>query len=106
MSTFDPIAIAIDWLDAYREGSRSIVDLYAWDAAVECCCGGVKVICGRAAITDYWVQRFAEKPAGALLELQMQATRSLLRIECPKGLFRRCCTLALMARLLGVFAGP
>jgi hypothetical protein len=32
----------------------------------------MKVICGRPAITVYWVKRFAERPAGALLELQLQ----------------------------------
>jgi hypothetical protein len=53
MSTFDPIATAIDWLDAYREDAISIVDLYAPGAAVECCCGGMKVVYGRDAITQY-----------------------------------------------------
>ncbi|WP_156795502.1 hypothetical protein [Bradyrhizobium icense] len=35
MSTVDPMAVAIDWLDAYRAASLSIVDLYASDAALE-----------------------------------------------------------------------
>jgi hypothetical protein len=69
VSTFDPMAAAIDWFDAYRATSLSIVDLYASDAVVECGCG-MMVVCGRAAITGYWLQRFADKPAGELLQLQ------------------------------------
>ena len=65
VSTFDPMAAAIDWLDAYRAGSLSIVNFYASDAPVECSCGGTKVARGRAAISDYWLQRFAERPAGS-----------------------------------------
>jgi hypothetical protein len=86
MSTFDPMAIAIDWLDAYREGSCSIVDLYASDAAVECCCGGMKVIYGRGAITEYWIQRFAEKPAGELQGLQMYGEAVVIAYGAGDGL--------------------
>ena len=70
MSTFDPMAAAIDWLDVYRTAFLSIVDLYASDAAIECACGGMKVICGRAAMSGYWRQCFSEMPAGELTELQ------------------------------------
>jgi len=86
MSTFDPMAIAIDWLDAYREGAISIVDLYASDAAVECCCGGMKVVYGRDAITKYWIQRLAENPAGELQELQIYGGRILISYRTPNGL--------------------
>ena len=86
MSTFDPIAIAIDWLDAYREGAISIVDLYASDAAVECCCGGMKVVHGRDAITTYWIQRLAENPAGELHELQIKGGQILISYRTPSGL--------------------
>jgi hypothetical protein len=70
MSTFDPMAVAIDWLDAYRAGSLSILDFYAPNAAVECGCSAIKVRLGQAAITEYWIERFAEKPAGELVEFQ------------------------------------
>ena len=86
MSTFDPIAIAIDWLDAYREGAISIVDLYASDSAVECCCGGMKVVYGREAITKYWIQRFAENPAGELQELQIYGDQIFISYRTPNGL--------------------
>jgi hypothetical protein len=38
MSSFDPMATAIDWLDFYRAADPSILDLYAPDAALECAC--------------------------------------------------------------------
>jgi ketosteroid isomerase-like protein len=70
MSTFDPMAAAIDWLDAYRAGSFCIVDQYASDAVIECACGDMKVLRGPEAITEYWRHRFDQKPAGQLVELQ------------------------------------
>ena len=51
MSTFDPMAAAIDWLDAYRAASLSIVDLYAELASLECACGGRRIMVGHDAIT-------------------------------------------------------
>ena len=66
----------------------------------------MKVIYGRGAITEYWVQRFAELPAGELQELQMYGDESLFRIEHPTRLSKRRCTSAVMARLLEVFAVP
>ena len=53
MSTFDPMAAAIDWLDAYRAASLSIVDLYAELASLECVCGGRRIMVGHDAITAY-----------------------------------------------------
>ena len=37
--SFDPMAIAIDWLDAYRAGNiEAILEMYAEDAVVHCGC--------------------------------------------------------------------
>lgn len=85
MSTFDPMAAAIDWLDAYRAGSLSIMDFYASDAAIQCGCGGMKVLCGRAAVTGYWVQRFADMPAGDLIELQTDGNGIIVSYSVPDG---------------------
>jgi hypothetical protein len=70
MSSFDPMAAAIDWLDAYRAASFSIIDMYASDGAIECACDGSKTIYGRAAMTEYWRHRFDEKRAGELIDLR------------------------------------
>ena len=45
------MATAIDWLDAYRAASFSIVEMYAFDGALEYACGAAKTLHGRSAIT-------------------------------------------------------
>jgi hypothetical protein len=69
MSSFDPMAAAIDWLEAYRAASLSIVDLYDDNASLECGCGGYKVIVGKPAIAEYWRHQFVDQPAGALKDM-------------------------------------
>ncbi|RXT47851.1 nuclear transport factor 2 family protein [Bradyrhizobium betae] len=68
---FDPMAVAIDWLDAYRAGDiEAILDMFAEDAVVRCGCGsGGKIITSREALWAYWVDRLREHPAGALDDL-------------------------------------
>jgi hypothetical protein len=70
MSSFDPMAAAIDWLDAYRVGALSIDDLYVDDASIFCGCGGEKAVSGPEPRKAYWVSRFANKPAGDLIGIE------------------------------------
>lgn len=69
--SFDPMAAAIDWLDAYRAGDiEAILEMYAEDAVVHCgCCGGVKTITSREALRAYWIDRLREHPASKLDDL-------------------------------------
>ncbi|MGY8633527.1 nuclear transport factor 2 family protein [Bradyrhizobium sp. 14AA] len=68
--SFDPMAVAVDWLDAYRAGDiEAILDMYADDAVVHCGCCGAKTIKGREALRAYWVDRLREYPAGTLDDL-------------------------------------
>lgn len=68
--SFDPMAVAIDWLDAYRAGDiEAILELYAEDAVVHCGCSGVKTVTGREALRAYWVDRLRKCPAGTLDDL-------------------------------------
>lgn len=68
--SFDPMAAAIDWLDAYRAGDiEAILDMYAEDAVVHCGCGGVKTITSREALRAYWIDRLRKHPAGKLYDL-------------------------------------
>ena len=72
MTPVDPMAVAVDWLDAYRAARiNQIVGLYSRDAVIECACGGCKIIHGEAEIAAYWRHRFVESPALELEELQM-----------------------------------
>ena len=48
MTPCDPMAVAVDWLDAYRAARiNQIVGMYSPDAVIECACGGRKIIHGR-----------------------------------------------------------
>lgn len=63
MISFDPMAVAIDWLEAYRaEDMEALLDLYDEGASLECGCGGEKILVGREAIRVYRGLRFSEKP--------------------------------------------
>lgn len=68
--SFDPMAVAVDWLDAYRAGDiEAILEMHAEDAVVHCGCGGVKTITGRQALRAYWLDRLREYPASTLDDL-------------------------------------
>ena len=55
---FDQIALVVDWLDACRNRDlATLLDLYADDARLECQCGEVRVIEGRAGLESYWRPR-------------------------------------------------
>jgi hypothetical protein len=86
VSSFDPMAAAVDWLDAYRAATLSIVDLYAPDAVLECDWDGPATVIGRSALTEYWRQRFDEKPAGELQGLQMAGDMVVVSYEVPGGI--------------------
>jgi hypothetical protein len=85
MSSFDPIAAATDWLDAYRAASLSIVDLYDDSASLECSCGGYKVIVGKSAIAEYWRHRFVGKPAGELEDMYALGSAIVVHYRGPNG---------------------
>jgi hypothetical protein len=69
--TFDPMAAAVDWLDAYRAGDiETILKMYADGALVECGCGGMKTISGKEGLRAYWVQRLKDYPASVLDNLK------------------------------------
>lgn len=69
MNAFDPMAAALDWLDAYRANDLSIDDLYTDDAPILCGCGGEKAVSGSQDRKSYWSARFVDKPAGDLIDL-------------------------------------
>ena len=85
MSSADLMAMAIDWLDAYRAGDLFIVDCYADDASLRCDCGGRTELLGTDAITSYWHQRLVEKPAGELLDLQWNGSDVVLDFRVTGG---------------------
>ncbi|MCA1552425.1 nuclear transport factor 2 family protein [Bradyrhizobium sp. BRP19] len=69
MSAFDPMAAAVDWLDAYRAHDLSIDDLYTDDAQILCGCGTEKALSGSQERKPYWRARFVDKPAQDLIDI-------------------------------------
>jgi ketosteroid isomerase-like protein len=69
--TFDAMAAAVDWLDAYRAGDiDAILKMFADDAVVECHCGGMATITGKEGLRAYWERRLKDYPASGLDDLQ------------------------------------
>ena len=69
--SFDPMAAAVDWLDAYRAGDiDAILQMHASDAVIRCCCGGMKTISGIEGLRTYWMERLRKNPASDLDNLQ------------------------------------
>lgn len=67
---FDPMAAAVDWLDAYRAGDiEAILEMYAEDAVVYCDCDQ-SAITGRETLRSYWAARLLDHPAAELDNLQ------------------------------------
>jgi hypothetical protein len=85
VSSFDPMAAAIDWLDAYRDANLSIVELYSPDAVVECGCDGDLLVTSRTALIEYWRERFAENPAGSLERLRIEDEMAVVSYAVPSG---------------------
>jgi ketosteroid isomerase-like protein len=87
MTPCDPVAIAEDWLDAYRAGGvRQMVDLYSPDAVIDCACGSSRVIYGEEDIAAYWQHRFIEGPAFDLVELQVDGEAVLVTYRTSSGI--------------------
>ncbi len=86
---FDAMAVAIDWLDAYRSANLELLlNLYVEDASLECGCGGQKILVGKPALKQYWIQRFAEQPALELEDLQPEGEGVALAYHTSGGLVR------------------
>ena len=106
MSSFDPMAVAIDWLDAYRDADLSIVDLYSADAVLECGCNGETLITGKAALTEYWRNRFAENPAGVLERLQISGETIVVSFAVPHGIVQANLKFDDFGRIVRTECGP
>ena len=87
MTPCDPMAVAVDWLDAYRDASLDqIVAMYSPDGMIECACGGRKIIQGAEGISAYWRHRFLEIPALELDDLQMDGGAVVISYRTSSGI--------------------
>ena len=87
MTPFDPMAVAVDWLDAYRAARiNQIVGMHDPDAVIECACGGRKFIHGQESIAAYWRQRFIETPALELEDLHVDGGAVVISYRTSSGI--------------------
>ncbi|WP_018322094.1 nuclear transport factor 2 family protein [Bradyrhizobium sp. WSM2793] len=85
--SFDAMAAAVDWLDAYRAGDvDTILGMYAEDAVIVCGCGCTKTITGTEGHRAYWVDRMIQYPASKLDNLQQAEEGALISYVVPEGL--------------------
>jgi hypothetical protein len=69
--SFDPMAAAIDWLDAYRSSDLEfMLGMFADDAVVQCGCCAMTTISGKESFRAYWAQRFQDCAASDLEDLR------------------------------------
>jgi hypothetical protein len=62
---FDPLAVAVDWLDAGKLGDLDgLLSLYDERATLECNCEGM-VLTGRQSLSAYWARKLESKLAAA-----------------------------------------
>lgn len=84
--SLDPMAAAVDWLDAYRKGDvEAILQMYSDDAVIVCGCGSMKTIAGTEGRRAYWVNQMAEYPVSALNNLQQAADGALISFDVRQG---------------------
>jgi hypothetical protein len=83
--TFDPMAAAIDWLDAYRAGDiDAILGMYSDVAVVECRCSNVTII-GKEGLQAFWEQRLKDYPASDLDNLKSSGSGIMISYVAREG---------------------
>ncbi|MFK4507203.1 hypothetical protein ABIF81_002381 [Bradyrhizobium daqingense] len=84
--SFDAMAAAVDWLDAYRARDvDAILQMYTEGAVIVGGCGGMKTITGPKGRRTYWVRRLAEYTASRLANIQPAGEGALISYAVPEG---------------------
>lgn len=105
--SFDPMAVAIDWLDAYRAGDiEAILEMYTEDAVVHCGCGGAKTITSREALRAYWVARLRDYPAGQLDDLNPSHEGTIISYVTSTGVMSALFTFDAAGRIKELNCSP
>ena len=78
---FDPIAVAVDWLDAGKLGDLDgLLNLYDERATLECDCEGV-TLTGREALSAYWAPKLDSSLEAAFALDDMILTSDGVRLD-------------------------
>ena len=105
--SFDPMAAAVDWLDAYRAGDiDAIVEMYADDAVVHCGCGGIKIITEKEGLRAYWVKQFQEYPASDLDSLQPSGEGTMISYISRDGVICAILNFNASGKIASLTCGP
>ncbi|MBR0872941.1 nuclear transport factor 2 family protein [Bradyrhizobium tropiciagri] len=86
--SFDPMAAAIDWLDAYRAADlEAIVSMHADSAVVYCKCCVSETIASRARLRAFWQERFLDDCVPSeLRDIQPASHGTSISFVTPRGL--------------------
>ncbi len=104
--TFDAMAIAVDWLDAYRARDiEAILAIYADNAVVECGCGGMTVT-GKQDVRAYWEQRLRDYPASDLDDLQSSGNGATISYVSRDGVVDAVLEFDPQGRIIRLRCGP
>lgn len=105
--SFDPMAAAVDWLDAYRAADiEFLLALHADDAVIFCGCGGMKTIAGKRAIQSYWSSRFNSHPSLLLEDIQPSPDGASLSYATNYGLVSASLMFNPQGRIATIICGP
>lgn len=105
--SFDPMAAAVDWLDAYRAGDiETILEMYADDAVVHCGCGGMKTLTGREALRAYWSDRLRKCPASQLDNIQPSHDAALISYTTGGGVVSAILAFDAVGKIKTLNCGP
>jgi hypothetical protein len=78
---FDPLAVAVDWLDACRQRDvDGLLGLYDERTTLECDCEGV-VLTGRQSLSAYWTPKLESKLADAFTLDSMTPTADGVQVD-------------------------
>jgi hypothetical protein len=107
MSSPDPLAIAIDWLDAYRDRALSrLLELHDDEAVTECQCNSQAIIVGKVALAHYWKDRFEAKPALELEDIALDGTSVRLSYRTFDGLVSALLDMDASGKIIRTRCGP
>ncbi|WP_076865207.1 nuclear transport factor 2 family protein [Bradyrhizobium mercantei] len=104
--SFDPMAAAVDWLDAYRAGDlEDMLGMYAEDAVIYCDCGSTKTLTGREALRAYWIDRLKRYPAFELDNLRHDRGETAISYFTGAGLVNAVLTFDAVGQIKAVSCG-
>lgn len=85
--SFDPMAAAIDWLDAFRAGDLEfVVQMFADEAVIQCGCRSTPSIADKGGLRAFWEQRLHDGAPSDLDDLQPFGTGVMLTYRMRDGL--------------------